>query len=572
MLVNLFVLTFITNLFGYVLERVVTILWTFVTAWSSNKTFFVFLESEYEEKVIEFYRLNGLHTVRWITLSIVAFVTIAASTFVSPALQATLNSSEAWSQGSLVNLSCNLNQLSFAKQHSYDTIGEEQSFYDNVNRIFSGCDNQPTNFRVQQVETTPVSDAFALIRDNNYTLLFSLTGIGGSPTAALGDDGTDPDHPDSSPLASYATTSGTTLSLMSRGYPFENLGAVFNVTTASTFASYGNFTTTTLEERGYTLSLRTTFFHRLAVSVMTVVNGANKQPYRLEPCTEVPSSSGNQTSYYIVFADAVGDQRDVYRCNDSTLQIFSDYGGIRTITFITLEADEAVTPDTNIYSAYTQYTSLNNEVFFLDADWVVQGNNSNFLTTLQHSQSLYYTGKTANVLNSTPAAIKSDTLFFEVAHGDATAFISVWEYTPTTFYDLPAFVTPLTVALMVAVCAVVLVKNLHPDAAAKIGRVVFLFAAMADHQNYSRPDLSRVGFRIEPLSNQRQDGLFNNGTLLGRMNAQDHHPNEEEIRLHDIPESGVGLFNEAHFLKGDTATASAKDSAEGSNAQGASRS
>lgn len=564
------------------LERVVTILWTFVTAWSSNKAFFVFLESEYEEKVIEFYRLNGLHTIRWITLSIAAFVTIAASTFVSPALQATLNSSEAWSQGSLVNLSCTLGQLSYAKQHSYDTIGEEQSFYDNVNRIFSGCDNQPTNFRVQQVETRPVNDAFGLIRDNNYTLLFSLTGTGGLASSGLGGAGTDQEHPDSSPLASYVITHSTTLSVMSRGYPFENLGAVLNVTTAETFASYGNFTTTTLEERGYTLSLQDSVFHRLAVSIMTVVNGANKQPYRLEPCTSVPSSSGNQTSNYIVFADAVGDQRDVYHCNDSTLQIFFDYGGIRTITYITLEADEAVAPVTNSISGYPSYTSLNNEVFFLDADEVVQLNNSNFLTTLQHSQSLYYNGRTVNVLNSTPAAIKSDTLFFEVAHGDATAFISVWEYTPTTYYDLPAFVTPLTVVLMVALCAVVFVKNVHPDAAAKIGRVVFLFAAMAENQNDSRPNLSRVGFRIEALNNQRQHGFFNNGTLLGRINAEDDHPIEEEFRLHDtamgltndIPESEVGLFNEAHFLKGDaaTATAGAKHSADASNNQGPSSS
>ncbi|KAI8579776.1 hypothetical protein K450DRAFT_240292 [Umbelopsis ramanniana AG] len=358
MLVNLFVLTFITNLFGYVLERVVTILWTFVTAWSSNKTFFVFLESEYEEKVIEFYRLNGLHSLRWITVSLVAFITIAGSTFVSPALQATLNSSESWSQQSLVNLSCTLDQLSFAKQHSYDTIGEEQSFYDNMNRIFSGCDNQPKNFRVKQVETTPITDTFGLIKDNNLTLLFSLTaGIGTLPY------GSDPDHPDSSPLASYSGTSGTSLSVIPADFVLVNSNSVLEVTTAATYASFGNFTTTTLEERGYTLSLRNGFFHRLVVSVTTVVNGAGRQPYRLQPCSSVLSGSGNQTNNYIAFADAAQQQRDVFHCNDSTIQIFMDNAGIRTITFITLEADEAVALN-NQSRIVPTLPSFNNEVFF----------------------------------------------------------------------------------------------------------------------------------------------------------------------------------------------------------------
>jgi hypothetical protein len=265
-----------------------------------------------------------------------------------------------------------LDQLSYAKQHSYDTVGEEQSFYDNVNRIFSGCDNQPKNFRVNQVKTIPVGDSFGLIKDNNFTLLFSLTGgIGGVS------DGFDDEHPDSSPLASYAYTSGTTLSVMTPSYDDTlYLGSVLNVTTASTFASFGNYTTTTLEERGYTLSLRDGFFHKLVMSVTTVVNGAGRQPYRLDPCTPVLSSTGNQSNSYIVFADPVQVQRDVYHCNDSTLQIFSDSAGIRTVTYITLEADEAVTLNQN--RTRTSYTSFNNEVFFHDADWVVQANDSNF--------------------------------------------------------------------------------------------------------------------------------------------------------------------------------------------------
>ncbi|KAI8579777.1 hypothetical protein K450DRAFT_240293 [Umbelopsis ramanniana AG] len=104
---------------------------------------------------------------------------------------------------------------------------------------------------------------------------------------------------------------------------------------------------------------------------------------------------------------------------------------------------------------------------------------------------------------------------------------------PTTLYDLPTFVTPLTVALMMAICAVVLIKNLHPDAAARIGRVVFLFAAMTDNQNSSRPNLSKVGFNIGAIPNLRHNGFFNNGNLIGRINLDDDQPIEEEISLRE---------------------------------------
>ncbi|KAG2176077.1 hypothetical protein INT44_000556 [Umbelopsis vinacea] len=438
-----------------------------------------------------------------------------------------------------------------------------------MNRIFYGCENQPENYRVKQVVTTPIADTFGLIRDNNFTLLFSLTGgIGGMA------GGTDDEHPDSSPFASYADTSGTTLSVMPPAYSVINYGSVLNVTTAATYASYGNYTTTTLEERGYTLSLRDGFFHRLVVSVTTVVNGAGGQAYRLPACSTVLSSSGNQSSNYIVFADVVQAQRDVYHCNDSTLQIFMDNGGIRTITYITLEADEAVGLADQIRTLPST-TSFNNEVFFQDADGVAQANSSNFLTTLQHSESLYYIGRDVRLFNTTPTAIRNDTLFFEVYHGDQIVLISVYEYTPTTLFDLPTFVTPLTVALMIAVCAVVLIKNLHPDAAARIGRVVFLIAAMTDNQNVFRPSSSRVGFEIVALPKLRQDGFFNNGNLIGRIHTEDDQPFGEEISLHEgvtglentTTKQSVDLSNEAPLLNRRGATASADDTADDFNTE-----
>jgi hypothetical protein len=128
---------------------------------------------------------------------------------------------------------------------------------------------------------------------------------------------------------------------------------------------------------------------------------------------------------------------------------------------------------------------------------------------------------------------------------------------------------------MLAICTVVLAKNLHPDAAARIGRVVFLFAAMTDNQNYSRPNLSRVGFKIEVLPNLRHAGFFNNGDLLGRIHLEDHQPIEEEISLREgfkglentTTEPSENLFNEVPLLNFPAATARAADSSDDFNNQ-----
>lgn len=114
---------------------------------------------------------------------------------------------------------------------------------------------------------------------------------------------------------------------------------------------------------------------------------------------------------------------------------------------------------------------------------------------------------------------------------------------------------------------------MHPHAAAKICKVVSLFAAMAENQNYSRPNLNRVG--LDRSAKQLESGRdFCQGTLLGTLNAEDDGPIKVNVELYAISESEVGLMNEANFLKGDAVITvdSAKDSADRSNIQGASSS